>query len=133
MITTVLRNFYEDDCVNSVASIQEGKALVNELNSLLHEGGFRLTNWISNHPAILGCVQEADVHVSPAMKITELLPESQERVLGVKWQVDTDTLGVSVVKKERPYTRKGMLSIVSSIFDPLGYVSPYVLTAKKMM
>lgn len=32
--------------------------------------------------------------------------------------------------KDRPLTRRGILSIVSSIYDPLGFVSPLILKAK---
>lgn len=43
-----------------------------------------------------------------------------ERSLGVKWCVETDTFGFKVDIKFKPPTRRGLLSIVSSVYDPLG-------------
>ena len=30
-------------------------------------------------------------------------------------------------------TRRGLLSIISSVYDPIGFVSPFVLNAKKIL
>jgi hypothetical protein len=35
--------------------------------------------------------------------------------------------------KQKPFTRRGMLSMTSSIYDPLGLVAPFVLFAKKIL
>lgn len=56
-----------------------------------------------------------------------------ERVLGVQWCVESDTFGFRIVVKEKPLTRRGILSTVSSIYDPLGFAAPFTLTAKKLL
>ena len=56
-----------------------------------------------------------------------------ERALGVKWNVDSDVFGYQSVLKRCPYTHRGMLSIVSSISDPLGFLSPFILLVKRMV
>ena len=35
--------------------------------------------------------------------------------------------------KDKPFTRRGILSVTSSIYDPLGIVSPIPLLAKKLL
>ena len=35
--------------------------------------------------------------------------------------------------KEKPPTRRGILSLVSSVYDPLGFASPFVLPAKVIL
>ena len=53
-----------------------------------------------------------------------------EKALGVLWRVETDTLGFDVQATSRPCTYRGLLSIMSSVYDPLGLLSPYVLRQK---
>ena len=56
-----------------------------------------------------------------------------ERALGVQWCVSSDTFGFSIIVKDRPATRRGILSVVSSVYDPLGFVSPFILSAKILL
>ncbi len=128
---TVLRNFYVDDCIKSCETDQEATQLVVELQKMLQEGGFRITKWVCSSPTVLNVLPDTELH--PTMKSTELMSSGSERALGIKWNIETDSLGVSIVSKDKPCTRKGMLSVISSVFDPLGYVSPYVLLAKKIL
>ena len=56
-----------------------------------------------------------------------------ERPLGVQWNVATDTFGFTITIKDRPLTRRGVLSTVSSIYDPLGFAAPFILPAKAIL
>ena len=53
-----------------------------------------------------------------------------ERALGVHWCVESDTFGFRILVKDKPLTRRGILSIVSSIYDPLGFAAPFTLTPR---
>lgn len=35
--------------------------------------------------------------------------------------------------KERPLTRRGILSVVSSVYDPIGFLAPFTLPVKLML
>ena len=56
-----------------------------------------------------------------------------ERALGVHWCVQSDAFQFHLVLKNRPCTRRGILSTVSSIFDLLGIVAPLVLEGKSIL
>ncbi|KAK3731436.1 hypothetical protein QZH41_013623, partial [Actinostola sp. cb2023] len=129
-ISTVIRNFYVDDCLKSVASPEEAVRLVQELRQLLSNGGFHLTKWVSNSREVLRSVPECEwaKGVKTLNLDRELLPA--ERTLGVLWRVESDTYGFDVHLEEKPLTRRGLLSTVCSVYDPLGFVSPFVLRAK---
>lgn len=53
-----------------------------------------------------------------------------ERDLGVLWDTENDVLQIKSVLKELPSIKRGILSFVSSIFDPLGIVVLAVLEPK---
>ena len=44
-----------------------------------------------------------------------------------------DTFGFKISLRDKPSTRRGILSIVSSIYDPLGFVAPFILPAKCLL
>ena len=54
-----------------------------------------------------------------------------ERTLGLEWHIESITFRFKIRKKERSPTRRGILSIVSLIFDPIGFVAPFILSAKR--
>ena len=56
-----------------------------------------------------------------------------ERALGVQWDVEQDSFTFSILNKHKPLTRRGILSSVSSIYDPLGFLSPVILPAKQIL
>lgn len=56
-----------------------------------------------------------------------------ETVLGVYWFTDEDCFRFKIQVKEKPYTRREVLSVTSPVYDPVGIVSPFVLTAKLLL
>ena len=56
-----------------------------------------------------------------------------ERALGVRWNLKSETFGSRVKPKDKPLTRRGISLIVSSVYDPFGFDSPFVLPAKAVL
>lgn len=56
-----------------------------------------------------------------------------ERALGLLWCVESDSFKFKPEIPWRSCTRRGMLSVSSSVYDPLGFVAPVVLPAKMML
>jgi len=133
VIRCVRRNFYVDDCLKSVGSVEEAILLVKNLTKLLSRGGFHLTKWISNSSEVLDTIPEHE----KAKRVRNLdMPGDTtrtERALGTVWDIDSDRLAYRTVENKRPPTRRGILSTLSSVFDPLGLVSPYILPAKAIV
>ena len=130
-VDTVNRNFYVDDCLRSVATVHEASRLANQLVQLLAKGGFRLTKWISNSREVLEQIPSGERAPSIANLDLEDLPT--DRALGTQWDVEADTLSFHVKEKPVPDTRRGILSLVSSLYDPLGFAAPLILPAKVLL
>ena len=41
--------------------------------------------------------------------------------------------GFTIAIKDKPVTRRGILSLVSSVYDPLGFAAPFILIAKEIL
>lgn len=53
-----------------------------------------------------------------------------ERALAMRWDVETDTFFFDIALKQQPVSRRGILSMLNSVYDPLGFLSPVMLTGK---
>ncbi|XP_033099342.1 uncharacterized protein LOC117102986 [Anneissia japonica] len=126
-------NFYVDDCLASAPDQMKTVRMIKDLSNLCLDGGFRLTKWLSNDKEMLNTVPEAER--APELKSLDLnnddLPTG--RTMGVQWSPQLDTLSFNITAAERNYTRRGILSITSSLFDPLGLVAPFILPAKMLL
>jgi len=135
IVNTVKRNFYMDDCLKSIKSEQDAvslmKGLRNILNNLLNRDGFRLPKWLSNSCEVIESIPESERAMS--VKDFDFDHARIERALGVQWHVASDTFRFKITIKDRPPTRRGILSTVSSVNDPLGFVAPFVLPAKILL
>lgn len=125
---TIRNNFYVDDCLKSVDTPAEGIRLIHNLKRMLYERGFRLTKWTSNCRAVLREIPHEDRSRSQKERVAGTPLE--EQALGVHWSVHRDVLAFGVQPPLRPRTKRGILSALSSIYDPLGLVSPFVLGAR---
>ena len=130
-INTVKRNFYVDDCLKSVQGEEEAIRLTDDLRRLLGKGGFNLTKWVSNSRRVI-----ESLPVSERAGTFKDLHDGQlpvERALGVRWDVERDKFCFKIEVRSKPLTRRGLLSVVSSLYDPLGFVAPVVLSAKVIL
>ena len=55
------------------------------------------------------------------------------RALGVQWDLEKHALTFNVHPPKKPFTRRGVLSVVNSIYDPLGLAAPFVLVGKLLL
>ena len=127
----VKKKFYVDDCLKSVPDDQEGVKVAKKLPELLSRGGFHLTKWASNSAVVIESIPESER--AGGVKDLNFSQPTIQRALGTHWDVVTDEITFKVTIKEKPPTRRGLLSIVSSIYDPLGLVAPFVLPAKILL
>ena len=133
VINTIRHNFYVDDCLKSINSRQQAISLYRQLTEVCAKGGFRLNKWICNDRAVLSQIPEEnrDKVVKTLDLSRDQLP--MERALGVECDVEHDVFTFSIANKHKPLTRHGILSALSSIYDPLGFLAPVIPPAKQIL
>ena len=129
---TLRRNFYVDDLLKSVASVSHAIRLVSAVKNMCAAGGFRLTKFVSNDARVLVDIPNED-RAHNGVQVDLAQSGSVERALGIHWCIENDCLEFRIVLKDKPLTRRGMLSTISSIYDPLGLASPFLLKGKKLL
>lgn len=130
---TIMNNFYVDDCLSSLPTVQDAVQLISDLMELCSKGGFQLTKWVSNNRAVLSSIKEEErgKHIRSLDLDKDQLPI--DRALGLQWSVEDDTFRFDIVVPEKPHTQRGILSMVSSVYDPLGILAPLTLPAKQLL
>lgn len=53
--------------------------------------------------------------------------------LGLNWNLQTDCFFFSVSDEIKAYTRRGVLSTINSLYDPLGFVVPVTIQGKAIL
>ena len=130
-VRTLMRNFYVNDCLKSIKGETEAISLVSELRTLLSKGEFQLTKWISNSRRVIKSAPTSERAISVKDHLLNQLP--CEYALGTRWDVETDTFGFKIPLRDKPSTTRGILSIVSSIYDPLRFVALFILPGKCLL
>jgi len=133
VINSALKNFYVDDFLKSTKTVEEAKHIVRDMTELMAKGGFHLTKWLSNKREVLQEIPSSERAKSISSMNLDLDDFPSDRTLGVLWNVNEDTFTFKVTLKNKPITRRGILSVSSSIYDPLGFVAPVILPAKKLL
>ena len=134
---TVDKNMYVDDLMKSVNSTEKAIILAQQLRELLQKGGFKLTKWLSNDREVLTAIPEGERASSVVNLDIDDLPT--ETALGLKWNVEEDVFtwaaddDTLVQTRGKAITRRGILSAVSSLFDPLGMIAPFIMKAKLLL
>ena len=131
VVKTARRNYYVADVLKSVPSTELAIHLTSGLTKLLKEGDFRLTKFASNSREVLQSIP-------PELRANSMLDLDLDRLpleqaLGVYWDAQSDTYKFKAVQACKPPTKLGVLSVVSSLFDPLGFLSPFVFSAKILL
>ena len=120
----VLNSFYVDDCIISTRSTERVKKNITDLKHFHLVGSILPSSQVmmkKTYNPECDRFDNQDIMVSP---------DSNHKVLGVGWSVNTDSFyfDVHVDVNRSSWTKSQMLSIVAAIFYPLGLMAPITVT-----
>ena len=105
--------------------------LVKNVVDMSKSGGFHLTKFISNNRELLISIPEDQRR--NGVKNADLIGDlPAEKALGIQWNIPDDFFTFNIQVNRRPLTKRKMLSSISSIYDPLGLASPFVLKGRQL-
>ena len=94
---------------------------------MLEKGGFRIRNWICNEQEILREITEE------RKKDVKQLGEDWQKVLGLNWDPMNDTFTFRTSQDNASWTKRTVVSHISKVFDPCGFLAPFLITGKVFM
>ena len=127
------RDYYVDDGLTSVPTVEKAVELIKKSQEMCASENLHLDKFASNKKEVLEELPPEDR--AKDLKDLDLRHDSMpvQRSLGTYWCIESDTLGFHIELKDKPLTRRGILSTVSSVYDPLGVVSPVILAGKQIL
>lgn len=124
-------NIYVDDVLFGGDNAEDLRQTRDELVTLLLRGGFELRKWASNHPLLLSDIDAAD-HGLACSK--PLAADESVKIVGLRCNPTNDGFQFIVsLPNSAPTRKRTILSTIAKLFDPLGWVTPVIVTAKIFM
>ncbi|XP_062541974.1 uncharacterized protein LOC134209973 [Armigeres subalbatus] len=132
-VNVVEQDSYIDDFLTGGRSVEAVVAIYQELSSLLKKGGFGVHKFCSNRPEVLDVIPE---HLHEKLVSFEETGETNTiKTLGLIWNPTGDYFGfhVQLSGSKVSTMKRGVLSAIGRLFDPLGFLGPVVTLAKLIM
>lgn len=129
----VMRDFYVDDGLKSLPTVEAAINLLKKTQDVLSRSNLRLHKIAANKKEVMRAFPSRDY--ASDLKDLDLDADTvpMQRSLGLNWNLQTDCFVFSVSQETKPYTRRGVLSIINSLYDPLGFVAPVVIQGKAIL
>ena len=128
----VENSFYVDDMLASFPDETTAQIVTKEVEETLQRNGFNLTSFSSNSESVLQTIPEDKLSKSALNIEIDNKDTPKERVLGIKWNPGTDVIGYTIKLPDQPATKRGILTTIHSVYDPLFIVSPCLIRAKRL-
>ena len=125
----ILKDFYVDNLVTGCFNLNEAKELQKNLIEITNKGCMPLRQWCSNRNEL---VANLPGNIVESINFTA---DSQESIpmLGLRWFPIQDVFCYTTNFSNNRPTKRNILSDISRIFDPLGFLSPIIVKCKILM
>ena len=115
------------DLLKSMKDVKSAKQLVQNVINMYKSGGFSFTKLMTNSKELLATIPEKKRKEGVKDKgLSEDLPN--KKALRICWYIEKDTFFFKNNLDRKPITKTGLLSMISSIYDPFGFAASVSVT-----
>ena len=129
MMQFIKRNFYVDDGLGSFDTVDDAIRIIASTRRALSNYHIRLHKLMSSHAEVQQAF--APTEVAQELQMNTLSDTNVPRVLDVLWDVHSDCFRIRYTPLDIKLTKRGLLSLINLIYDPLGFVAPVLLREDK--
>lgn len=124
----ILSDMYVDDIISGAQNIDEAKTLKTQIIGLMNQGGFRVHGWHSSSVDVLHELNSGGARSEVDIRLNDVT-----RTLGLVWEPSEDVFVLTLEFRREVHSKRELLSEISRIFDPLGFLGPVITLAKMLM
>lgn len=148
-VRVMKRSFYVDDLVTGDKTTQDASELHDKAKTRLALGGFKLRKWLTNSEELREKIRQCELrdesNVNNEIKSAdesyakEMLGRKEgttnEKVLGLSWNCNEDLFNFELFALAKKadglaITKRSILKIAAGMYDPLGIISPILVSVK---
>lgn len=125
----IITDMYVDDFISGCSTVIDAQKLQRDLVHVFKRGGFNLRKWASNSTEVLDNIPVDSREKSACLDVCR---DDVIKTLGLFWRTTDDVFKfmVTLADVSPIYTKRGLLSDISKIFDPVDYLAPVIIVAK---
>ncbi|XP_055633341.1 uncharacterized protein LOC129773720 [Toxorhynchites rutilus septentrionalis] len=132
----IINNHNVDDMLASTETEEKAIELAKAVKFIHAQGGFEIRNWTSNSCRVLKALNEEPTEEKNLNLSAET---ATEKALGMWWNTSTDCfmfkicyrrLDAALFDGSRAPTKRELLRIIMTVFDPLGLISHFLMILK---
>ncbi|XP_036329731.1 uncharacterized protein LOC118741863 [Rhagoletis pomonella] len=134
---------YVDDMLDSVETAEEAVKLIKDVIEVHKRGNFHIRGWLTNSNHVAGALGNAgsSYDFCTAGKTIDQVIEP-EKVLGLWWRTSVDVFtfstrftkaGKEILGGQKLPTKREILRLLMSVYDPLGFLSFYTIRLKILL
>lgn len=134
----IIYDHYVDDFLGSEDDELKAAELIQDVIRVHKAGGFEIRNFLCSSADVMKSIPPELQSVSTAANITD----GEQRVLGLLWDSNEDCFTFSpnfskvdaeLLNGKRVPTKREVLSVVMSIYDPLGFATPLTVRGRILL
>ncbi|XP_069361084.1 uncharacterized protein [Maniola hyperantus] len=122
---------YMDDVLYSCNTYEEACTIQDQLIGIFESGRFLLKKWTSNSSELLNRIPSD--HRECPLTFMKDGNECTIKVLGLTWTPKSDNFVFAINKTDPVLTKRSVLKLLASIYDPVGFLTPCTFLAKLIM
>lgn len=139
-IRAIVLHTYVDDTLHSLDTVNEAIEVAQQMKTVNAAANFNIRNWHSNSTQVLNALGEKENN-SGTVDMNKSV-SSTEKVLGMWWNTSDDTFTYSlrfnttyheISSGYRPPTKREVLKVLASVYDPLGLIAHFLVSLKILM
>ena len=139
----IKESLYVDDLNSGGEDVKSCYEIFKIALAVTKAGGFNLRKWASNSPELMSRIGNHDVntvehgsetYAKSSLQVIDDCNDSSQKVLGMAWKKKQDTFEISFAHQVSLFisvvSKRSLLRVVASFYDPLGLISPVILLLK---